>query len=353
MNRKGFTLIELLAVILILGIIAIIAIPIVSKIIKESKKSSFEVTVNNVLTTIENTCLLQKLKGEVITSTYTFDDGDVNPSLNIKGKLPSNGTITVNSDCLTTVGVKRDSFTAIKEAEDDKIVIIDGVYTKYEIGSIIYFNPETGKKCTIDNYNSNPDASTNGNKSGCMKWFTLNDNEFKSNVNLLLDHNTSKLVGWNTGGSNTTGPVEVLAQLKNDTSSWTGVPTRTDNYTLNNGTANYTIDYSTYKARLLTANEVALAVGKSDFDELLATNKFWFDNSAHSWLFNYTISCSCCGCSNEASGTFGYWTSTAVSGSTTTAWTVFSYGFIYNNEVSHSYDVGIRPVITVSKNTIF
>lgn len=51
--KKGFTLIELLAVILIIGIIALIAIPIVSKIVKESKISSFKSDASVVIKTIE------------------------------------------------------------------------------------------------------------------------------------------------------------------------------------------------------------------------------------------------------------------------------------------------------------
>ena len=45
-NERAFTLIELLAVIIILGIILTIAIPNVSKIIVDSRKSTYIVSAN-------------------------------------------------------------------------------------------------------------------------------------------------------------------------------------------------------------------------------------------------------------------------------------------------------------------
>ena len=47
-KKKGFTLIELLAVIVILAIIAVIATPIITGIIEDSKKASFERSVDNI-----------------------------------------------------------------------------------------------------------------------------------------------------------------------------------------------------------------------------------------------------------------------------------------------------------------
>ena len=123
LTAMGFTLIELLAVILILGIIALIAIPTVTNIIKESKKGAFKATVQNLISAAETKCQLEQMKGEELTTSYTFTNGTVDNELNLKGTLPQSGTITVDSNCDVTVDVSDGTFYARKSSSTDEILI--------------------------------------------------------------------------------------------------------------------------------------------------------------------------------------------------------------------------------------
>ncbi len=368
MTKKGFTLIELLAVILILGIIALIAIPVVNNIIEESKKGAFETTANNLVSSIEDACQIEQLKGDAITSTYTFSNGTVSPSLNIKGKLPTDGTATVDSNCNVTLSVTNDRYTATKASNSEDVVVEKGNNvgpvgnTVYANGTAVYFNPVTGAKCT-----SGQAVSTLGTKTGCMKWYTFNDGGSSSDkINLILDHNTTAYVKWIASGNGSNGPVDVTAQLQTDTSGWAGVPTRTDNYALDTGTVNYTINYSGYKARLLTVQEVATITGNTGFGVTTSnqTNYFYLDSktttqtvtgtnkSSYAWLYEYTLDCENVGCYNGDDGTRGYWTASSIHNYPDGSWGIRwdgSLNYAWNNSSS---DFGVRPVITIDKATI-
>ncbi len=346
MSKKGFTLIELLAVILILGIIALIAIPMVTKLINQSKKEAFETSVKNVVDAIEDNCLQEQMKGEPITATYTFTNGTVSPSINIKGSLPKSGTVTVDSSCNAKINLTNGTYT---------------IYNEYENGKVVYFNPETGATC-----DKTSAVSTLGTKTGCMKWYIFNDDKFSSTVNMILDHNTTALIAWNSSGTNVAGPNQVLNQLKTDTSSWLGVNLRTDKYSVKTQTsdgmaADYTIDYSTYRARLINADEIAKISGKTSFSVENDPDWFYLDSNTHdqvateqgkssyAWLFDYTGGCFVNGCNFENYGTAGYWTSSLSKGSYRYAWRINNAGILDYDYVDDTSEDGIRPVITISK----
>ena len=200
-------------------------------------------------------------------------------------------------------------------------------------GTSVYFNPETGKVC-----NQADVVSTTGTKSGCMKWYIYSD-ENKNSFNLILDHNTTAKVVYNSTDSNTEMK-EVKTALESDTSTWD----------------------KSLNARLITANEIAKITGNTSFDEKTSTKSSWFyldsnnhtlvanstNKSKYSWLYDYTNNCKEYGCNIEDSSNYGYWTSTPIAGETTRVWSVFSYGYLNNFTTSYA-NYGIRPVITVNK----
>ena len=221
---------------------------------------------------------------------------------------------------------------------------LDELYNKisnktYSNGTVIYYNPETNKKCS-----SSEAVSTTGTKTGCMKWYTFNDEGITSKkINMILDHNTTATVSWNISN----GMNEVIVALSKDTVTW--------NNDLN--------------ARLITANEIAEITGNTSFNGTTSTysNWFYFDSnnqtqtvttqgtSKYAWLFDYTNSCTNYGCNVADSSNYGYWTSTPVAGSGSRVWRVYYAGRLstyFAGSEGGRPNYGVRPVITVSKSII-
>ncbi len=382
MKRKGFTLIELLAVILILGIIALIAIPVTTKMIEQSKLSGFETTVNNVVIAAEDNCRMQLLNGETITNEYTFTDAGVTPSLELKGNLPNEGNIFVDSNCNSFVSVSNENFSATKKVDTDKIKVTKGnvIYDTFSNGDIVYFNPETATECTVTDYTTNVISSKTENISGCMKWYAFGDAGSSSKfINLLLDHNTTAITPWNTSGINSDGPTKVLEELTSDTKKWSTILNVPIEYNItqksNNGSSTYTLDYSGYKARLISGNEIAAITGNSVWSQSdLASNIFYLENNAKTalatcssgnitnckvgWLSDRTSPfCATYGCANNAlfpPMTFGYWTSSALASSADSAYdiTISNAAMLVYSNTTSATSFGVRPVITVLKNML-
>ena len=210
-------------------------------------------------------------------------------------------------------------------------------YREYQNGDVVYYNPETNKRCSAKESNSQT-----GTKTGCMKWYTFNDEgEKSSTINMILDHNTTARVAYNSTKVNTE-PKEVTTALTKDTQSWN----------------------SSLNARLITANEVAKITGNTNFDASKTGKKwFYFDSnnqtptvttqgaSKYAWLFDYTNDCTNYGCNIADSSNYGYWTSTPVVDSGSYVWFVSRDGYL-NNDGATSTGRGVRPVITISKSII-
>ena len=220
-----------------------------------------------------------------------------------------------------------------KDAKSESAEVKNVVYAN---GTEIYYNPETGKKCTTA-------VSTPGTKSGCMKWYAFNDDDKSSTVNVILDHNTTAMVEYNSAG-NSSEMKEVKIALENDTKDWKNI------------------------ARLIEANEIAKITGNTGWDSN-KENQPWFcfdtnqpdttnwcskaqGTSKYAWLFDYTNGCTSYGCNKADSSTRGYWTSTPKKDGSTYAWLVYSMGSSLSSDSVTNTDYGIRPVITISKSNI-
>ena len=160
--KKGFTLIELLAVIVILAIIALIATPIVLDIIKDSKNSSNEQSINNYVRAAELTISKKEMNGDVANNSYSLDELK-EIGIGIKGKTPTGyddfivfGDNGVESYKLTLDGVKyiyaNNKKYKLKENEDIEYSITgteetieENGTTVYKVGDWKYIVLETGK----------------------------------------------------------------------------------------------------------------------------------------------------------------------------------------------------------------
>lgn len=100
MKKNGFTLVELLAVLSILLLLVALIVPKVSSFIKQSRISSSDVSINNLVRAL-NAIAVDKKANLISFEGCSIDfDNDVNTctDLSYSGELPTSGSITVDSD---------------------------------------------------------------------------------------------------------------------------------------------------------------------------------------------------------------------------------------------------------------
>ena len=383
--KKGFTLIELLAVIVILAIIALIATPIILNIIKDSKEESNKRSIEMYAKALKNSIGKYQLDGTKL------EINKLKVKENSKGKEFENTNLKIdyagNVVC-NTIEVYEDGniYLAKCKVNGENVEYTYGKKQSYDNGEIVYFDVEKGRGCT--NYHEdNSKTGYNGingigNQTSCLKFYAFLDDGRKE-LNLLLDHNTTAKLAWTPSEikRNENGPIDVINQLKIDTDSWNGTITPT-NYEYK-GRSAYTINYNTeeykYKARLITAQEIAKITGADkvlNWKEEISIDKYYFDGakgtdgkwktqvakstnkSDYYWLFDRTRVCTEYGCKVEDGSTHGYWTSSASAYNLYNAWHVFCYGSIRNGGDIANYSVswttyfGVRPVIEVLKSSL-
>ena len=242
-----------------------------------------------------------------------------------------------------------------KESKKDKNENIGGI-TYYKDVKIVYFNPESGKICDdwVD------ENSQKINTHGCLKWYAYSENEDKT-VNMILDHDITDEIAWSNDETNYAGPsMELLDLLKNTTAHWIGVKDRTDDYRVDNSYSKYIIDYTGYKARMISAEEIANIIGYDG--DLYNVNVE--DLNVTPWLFDrVSVSCEKYGCLNNKkfvneNYTTNYWTSSPFvnteDGKTPVNTGAYYVNYMGKLRFSPINDKGtaLRPVISIDKELI-
>ena len=307
------------------------------------------ITINNQVTSIES--------GKTLQLDITIVPSDVKPSYESSDEsvatVSKTGLIEPKKYGKTTItvraGVKVEKFEldVIKSGPTSEEP--DTTKTKGLV-KIVYLDPtDLTKTCNATN-----SKSTTGTKTGCMKWYAYKDDG--TNYTMILDHNTTPLVAYNSKGSNTQMK-EVADSLTNDIADWNNEIKST--------------------ARLITANEVAQITRNNTFDETKTSSSgyFFFETNAnakptsyagiYSWLYENTSGCKSAKCnvednneyqygtSGSTSYIYGYWTSTPMFGSNKIAWFVGRVGCLHNDHsVEYANYRGVRPVITIEKSII-
>lgn len=369
-KERGFTLIEILAVIVILGIILFLAVPAVIGMIEKSKGKLALTSAVEYINEIENKALMN----DEIDYYGKFSTSDLKELDKSNGNKPTIGFLEIGGDekitrgtfCINNYKIYYDG----KEAKIDYNGSCDSIKSFVEL---VYFNPNTGLKC-----NKNDSSSINGVKSGCMKWYLYSYND-DSTVDLILDHNTSNEIQWNSTGNVNEGPQEALLKLKEDTLNWNGVPERIDKYDFISKYDNYEVNYAGVRARFLTVNEIlsispnpnGFSVSSGHYHDAYCfedgSNGYWecaspsSENineeskiSKYSFLYDNTTGCISYGCEFEQEGATGYWTSDSFNHYNSyydrEAWYVY-----FNGSLRSSYLIstnGIRPVITIPRSLL-
>ena len=381
--KKGFTLIELLAVIIILAILMIIAVPNILSTLATARSSAFITQAESVYKAAEQQYIIDTMTGTA-SSCYDKNNlnlGSISSTISFTVQMSNNGTVssitindsgqqlkasgtTMNNIALTTYA--NETLSCSGSSNNTPVQpTFGGTKVNAQSGDthkgIVYLNP---KNLTATCTSTSTLTNTN---TGCKKLFIFDDSGDSYKM-IMWKSTSSGVVAWNTNNSNV-APNEVATALASDTSGWSGSP------------------------RLITADEVASIVGISNatndstkpgtgwlssktfsISNPTTDNSSWFyfdasgttysstdgwqkqsltnGKSAYKWLYDYSNGCTSYGCDNDDNSTYGYWTSTAVSGDSTNVWGVASVGNLSPRYVGADGGYSIRPVITISKSAI-
>lgn len=129
-KENGFTLLELLAVIIILAMILLIATPIVLNILSDSKKSTFERSVNHLISTADDYYASNQLE---INDTIVFDftnrngQGANGEELDFSGVAPRDGKLILYKNGDIAVALSNGTYCGMQQLTDSKVTILEDI----------------------------------------------------------------------------------------------------------------------------------------------------------------------------------------------------------------------------------
>lgn len=202
---------------------------------------------------------------------------------------------------------------------------------KYSLGEEVYFDPYKGYRCEKEN------VWTKENQNAtCYKWNILYDKS--DTVEMMVDHNLGEFVAWDLSDQSSTGPKEVMVELKRITDEFKNVTTLTssDNKKVTTqGGASYIIPYNGYKGRLIGIDEI---IAIDNIQNWTGLGDYIPLNTK--WLYQ------------NLDKPTGYWTDTAYGKDSfinTAVWNVYNNGTLHSGYSKHDYIYQVSPIIRVHK----
>jgi len=398
-KKNGFTLIELLAIIVILAIIAVITVPIILNIIDNSKKGAAKDSAYGYKDSI-NKFYVSKLSGDssynIPNKVYTVSELKTR-GVSVSGQEPDGNSWVqivnnkVINGCLQfgeyKVNIINGELGNAQKGQCEELIEFNGTYVESQIGDthkgIVYLDPtDLSAECdaAASALNVNDYGKPTGITQGCMKFYIYDDNG-DGTVDMIVDHNTSGNVAWNSTGSNSS-MAEVDDRLKDDTQDWVGSPRligADEIAHIVGADRNDTIKWDKTKEYANPVEDTSLNSGTFNLDGTGTTYSSvdgWKkpvlnseSKSHYAWLYDYTYDCTSKNCNVSDDNSYpkitkdnsvkdwinGYWTSDKMTGSyagfSNLVWYISRGGNLTSDKsVITSY--GVRPVITLSKATL-
>ena len=219
MKKKGFTLVELLAVIVILGIIMSIATPIIIKIINDSKKETYKLSMSGYVKAVEEQISVNKAKGKITKNgNYNIKDFEVGYS----GRIADKGSFSINNElvisaqlCFDTYLVKYDGKeVTLTEKGCEKEATVNLVIGEKKYDNVIKDDIETEFNISDDISDMTNIVCNNG------VTISMNDNTLKLS-DVYKDTNCTMSSSINTTFDNLDNTKNYILMLKDENVSET------------------------------------------------------------------------------------------------------------------------------------
>ena len=230
MKKKGFTLVELLAVIVILGIIMSIATPIIIKVINDSKKETYKLSMSGYVRAVEEQIAVNKAKGKITKNgKYNIKNFEVGYS----GRIADKGNFSINNELVSSAQLCFDSYllkydgkeVTLTEKGCKKEATVNLVIGEKKYNNVAKDDIETEFNISDDISNITNIVCNNG------ATISMNDNTLKLS-DVYKDTNCTMSRSINTTFNNLDDTKNYILMLKDETISKTLENKETKNVTI-------------------------------------------------------------------------------------------------------------------------